>query len=129
MLERRVAELEGLLTKLACEKADLACELNEVQDANRVLEESLSEARLKREEAEDTASHLLAEALQKDDGTWSAAAAVPACLWGVNEDDDDSWRICVWRHHHGIGHERRIVTVQAVFGGGKGEGDLLAAPA
>ena len=88
MLERRVAELEGLLTKLACEKADLACELNEVQDANRVLEESLSEARLKREEAEDTASHLLAEALQKDDGTWSAAAAVPACLWGVNEDDE-----------------------------------------
>ena len=69
-LSARLAYLEGLTTKLNLEKANLAMEVDESRHTARALEEKLTEARLAREEAEDTASRLLMEAMHKDESAW-----------------------------------------------------------
>ena len=54
-----IVELEALSTRLALDKADLACALAEQRQASRGLEEKLSELQLQKDEAEDVAARQL----------------------------------------------------------------------
>ena len=100
--EGRIAELEALATKLALDKAEIACELAEERRNARSLEERLSERTMQKDAAEDLASRLLAQKLQAQgdggkaenaDGEWPpldrAPPPPPGCMWGVEAEEGE----------------------------------------
>ena len=106
----RVHELEALVeeirTSAAVEHASLSAQLDEQRTVARGLEESLSQAAIDKERAEDLASTLLAEKLSKSEelreeammsclpsssaATQSFRGSLISALWGTEEDASPS---------------------------------------
>ena len=134
----RVHELEALVeeirTSAAVEHASLSAQLDEQRTVARGLEESLSQAAIDKERAEDLASTLLAEKLSKSEelreeammsclpsssaATQSFRGSLISALWGTEEDASPSSS----RSNGAVSSGGATVGPGAYTGGGGGSG-------